>query len=96
MDLKTIILESIESINKELGIEAFHAVDENTPLFELLDSLGTLDLILELESRLQEETGNYIAVASEESMDTKNTPFKNIVTLETFLKKRIEDEQNQL
>ena len=94
MNLKTVILESIENINKELKIKELESVDESTPLFELLDSLGTLDLILELENRLQDETGNYIAVASEESMDAKSTPFKNIATLETFLQKRIEDESN--
>ena len=94
MQVKNIILESIESVNKELKIKELESVDENTPLFELLDSLGTLDLILELENRLQEVSGNYIAVASEESMDAKNTPFKNIATLETFLEKRMQDESN--
>lgn len=94
MNLKTVILESIENINKELKIKELESVNDSTPLFELLDSLGTLDLILELENRLQEETGDYVAVASEESMDAKNTPFKNIVSLEAFLQKRIEDESN--
>ena len=94
MNLKTVILESIENINKELKIKELESVNDSTPLFELLDSLGTLDLILELENRLQEVSGNYIAVASEESMDVKCTPFKNITTLETFLEKRIEDESN--
>ena len=94
MDLKTIILESIENINKDLQIDALNSVDENTPLFEHLDSLGTLDLILELENRLEEETGSYIAVANEESMDVKKTPFLNIVTLQSFLEKRVQDEQN--
>ena len=94
MNLREIILEAIKNINEELGIEELRSVDENTPLFTLLDSLGTLDLILELESSLEDATGSYIAVANEESMDAKNTPFRTILTLEAYLQKRIEDESN--
>ncbi|WP_345993156.1 hypothetical protein [Sulfurimonas sp. HSL-1716] len=95
MDLKEIILKAVKNINEELNIEELQNVNDETPLFELLDSLGTLDLILELESSLEDATGNYIAVASEESMDAKNTPFKTIVTLEKFLEQRIADESDQ-
>lgn len=94
MNLKKIILDAIENINQNLNIEELENIDENTALFELLDSLGTLDLILELESSLEDVMGNYIAVASEESMDAKNTPFKTILTLEAYLQKRIADESN--
>lgn len=94
MNLREIILEAIKNINEDLKIDELNSVDDETPLFELLDSLGTLDLILELESSLEDATGNYIAVASEESMDTKKTPFKTIVTLSNYLQKRIADESN--
>lgn len=94
MNLEKIILDAIENINQNLNIEELENIDENTALFELLDSLGTLDLILELESSLEDVMGNYIAVASEESMDAKNTPFKTIFTLEAYLQKRIADESN--
>lgn len=94
MNLKTTILEAVKNINEELKISELEHIDDETPLFELLDSLGTLDLILELEASLEDTTGCYIAVASEESMDAKNTPFQTIVTLEKFLQKRIDDESN--
>jgi len=94
MNLKTIILQAIKDVNQQLQIDELNNIHEEAPLFELLDSLGTLDLILELESTLEEHTGNYIAVANEQSMDKNNTPFKTIVTLENYLQKRIEDESN--
>ena len=94
MNLKTIILKAIKDVNEQLQIEELENVDDETPLFELLDSLGTLDLILEIEFSLEICTGNYIAVANEESMDKNNTPFKTIVTLENYLQKRIADESN--
>ena len=94
MNLREIILKAIKNINEELKIDELQNIDDETPLFELLDSLGTLDLILELESSLEDELGTYIAVASEQSMDAKNTPFQTIVTLEDYLKQRIADESN--
>ena len=94
MSLRETILEAINMINEELKIEELRNINDATPLFELLDSLGTLDLILELEAVLEDATGTYIAVASEESMDKNSTPFKTIVTLETYLKQRINDESN--
>jgi len=90
MPLKETILQAIGNVNEELAIEGLKKVDETTPLFRLLDSLGTLDLILELESLLEEQTGHYIAVADEASMDEKNTPFKDLPTLERYLRERIE------
>ena len=88
MTTKEIILQAIENVNEELEIDSLRSLDETTPLFELLDSLGTLDLILELESLLEDETGTYIAIANEHSMDRVSTPFKTIVTLERFIEEK--------
>ncbi len=92
MNLNEIIVNSIQSVNQDLKIDALQNPTDETQLFSLLDSLGTLDLILELESRLQEITGRYIAVANEDSMDKDATPFKNIKTLRIYLQQRIENE----
>ncbi|GEM_PF-1075650 len=94
MNLNALILEAIATINEELKIEALNTLTPTTPLFELLDSLGTLDLILELESRLETLTGHYIAVADLHSMDKDLTPFKTLETLEHYLNQRIADESH--
>lgn len=85
MIVKKIILNAIENINKDLLIKELDEINECTRLFELIDSLGTLDLILELESMLEEETGHYVAVADEYSMDKNSTPFRTILTLEKYI-----------
>ncbi|MCB5266548.1 MAG: hypothetical protein LHW46_00360 [Candidatus Cloacimonetes bacterium] len=94
MNLKTIITNAIVTVNEELQIDALKTLEDDTPLFELLDSLGTLDLILELESVLERETGHYVAVADETSMDSIKTPFKTLLTLETYLHQRIKHESH--
>lgn len=96
MNVENLILESIVTINRELKYTELENIDSTTPLFQILDSLGTLDLILELEDRIQEHFGVYIAVANEESMDVQKTPFQTITTLETYLRQRIQDESNSL
>ena len=89
--IKKIIKKAIKNVNEDLQIFELDAVDEQTPLFELLDSLGTLDLILELEAIIEEEIGSYIAIADENSMSEEKTPFKNIIILEVYIKQRLED-----
>lgn len=91
MTTKEIILEAIVNVNRELNIEELQSVDEHTQIFELLDSLGTLDLILELESMLEDETGNYIAIANEHSMNKDKTPFKTLETLQAYINERIKN-----
>ncbi len=91
MTSKEIILNAISNVNKELKIQGLEDINNDTKLFELLDSLGTLDLILELESLLEDETGKYIAIANEHSMDKESTPFQTIVTLESFVNERIKN-----
>jgi hypothetical protein len=89
MTTKEIILKAIANINEALNIQELQCVDEKTQIFELLDSLGTLDLILELESILEEGTGEYIAIANEHSMDYNKTPFRDLNTLEKYIDQRI-------
>jgi hypothetical protein len=48
--------------------------------------VSVLDLILDLESRLKIKYNRYIQVANEYSMDDKMTPFKDVKTLEYYLK----------
>jgi len=91
MTTKEIILNAISNINKELKIKELEMLNNETKLFELLDSLGTLDLILELEALLEEETGQYVAIANEYSMDASRTPFKNLTRLESYVQERIEN-----
>ncbi|NOQ31375.1 MAG: hypothetical protein GQ570_09655 [Helicobacteraceae bacterium] len=90
MLIETLVEEAIKTVNKEQKIPELMHLNNSTPLFELLDSLGTLDLILELEDRLQSETNNYIAIADEFSMDSDKTPFKTLSSLKKFVQEKLD------
>jgi hypothetical protein len=90
MKTEEIVIQAIKNLNENHQIAELENISDQTPLFEILDSLGTLDLILELEDLLQKESGNYIAVADEFSMDKEKTPFKTLYSLKEFIKGRLD------
>lgn len=83
--LKEIILNAIKEVNKEANNKALNNINDDTPLFDNLDSVAVLDLILELEDEIQAKYGKYIQIADEDIMDGSKTPFKSIATLIDFL-----------
>ncbi len=77
-NIETILYEAIASVNEDLGSKELENPTPQTPLFAVLDSMAVLDLILELEAKLQERYGRYIQIADEKSMDPAHTPFKTV------------------
>ena len=76
-----IIQKSLIEINKDLELEEFYTISSFTPIYELIDSISLLDLILELEANIKLAYNRYIQVADEFSMDDEKTPFKTVGTL---------------
>ncbi len=89
-DIKDILIDAIAEVNEELGIEELKDIQNDTPLFTLLDSMAVLDLILEIEDRLQQKYGKYIQIADDKSMDPLNTPFKTFQTLLEYVQERVD------
>jgi len=50
--IKDIVFEAVKSVNKELKNKDLEVVSEETILFERLDSMAILDLILEIEGSI--------------------------------------------
>jgi acyl carrier protein len=89
--INNIIHDSIKEINEDLELEELENISDDTKIFELIDSLGTLDLVIELENRLQSQFGKYIQVANESTMDSEKTDFKTVATLREYLLKKSKD-----
>ena len=90
--IKTLVFESIEEINKDLEINELYKPTLETQFFDLVDSLGVLNFILDIEQRLEREFGKYIQIANEEVMDAMKTPFKTIKDVIEFIEERVEKE----
>ena len=89
MSIETLVYQAIEEIHLSCGYEGLASPTPQTRLFDILDSLGTLDLILELENRLQHHYHRYIEVANEVSMDPEKTPFRDVGTLVSYLEELV-------
>jgi len=87
--IKDIVFEAVKSVNKELKNKDLEVVSEETILFERLDSMAILDLILEIEGSIQAECGRYIQVADDTMMDAIKTPFKTVGTLVEFIEGKV-------
>lgn len=87
--IKDIVFEAVKSVNKELKNKDLEVVSEETILFERLDSMAILDLILEIEGSIQVEYGRYIQVADDTMMDAIKTPFKTVGTLVEFIEGKV-------
>ena len=87
--IKDIVFEAVKSVNKELKNKDLEVVSEETILFERLDSMAILDLILEIEGSMQAEYGRYIQVADDTMMDAIKTPFKTVGTLVEFIEGKV-------
>jgi len=87
--MKELVIDALKELNEDLELKELENITDETPIFELLDSVAVLDLILEIEERLQEKYNRYIQVADDKAMDAKNTPFKNLKTLVEYLEGKI-------
>ena len=87
--IKDIVFKAVKSVNKELKNKDLEVVSEETILFERLDSMAILDLILEIEGSMQAEYGRYIQVADDTMMDAVKTPFKTVGTLVEFIEGKV-------
>ncbi len=94
--MEEIIRAAIASINEDLESKALTNLDKQSALFEHLDSVSLLNLILELEDRLQQKYGYYVQIADEDVMNTVNTPFKNVYSLSKFLQEKVRGENKKL
>ncbi len=88
--IKDIVFEAIKAVNEELKNKELEMLSESDTLFEKLDSMAILDLILEIENGIQLEFGQYMQIADDTMMDVIKTPFKTVETLVDFIEKKID------
>ena len=87
--MEILLKEAIKEINEDLEIIEFENITNNIKIFENIDSVAVLDLILEIEDRLQKKYGRYIQIADDKTMDVANTPFKDFKTLVVYLEEKV-------
>lgn len=79
-----IVLESLQEVFVQSGLTAPAAVTEDTVLVgadAVLDSLGVVQLIVEVEQRVESNHGVSVTLANDKAMSAKNSPFRTVGVL---------------
>jgi len=92
-----IISNVIEKTNKRLPKTQKINMSKDTPLFGedgVLDSLGLVRFIVEVEQGIQSKLGLSITLADEKAMSQKNSPFRSIGSLGDYIVLLLKEKPN--
>jgi len=89
--VRNIVIAALHEVNKDRANLSLDDIDEDFEIFNNLDSMDVLNLIIEIENHLSKSFNKYIQIADESSMDMTSTPFKTFGTLVNFIENKIQD-----
>lgn len=92
--IQSIVLNSIHSIGELEDKEALLNPNENLCLFGgvgVMDSLGIVMLISEIEEQIQDELDASITLADDRAMSQKTSPFRSVKTLVKYINQLIDE-----
>jgi acyl carrier protein len=76
-EINTLMLNVFANLKDELNIDIQEEIIDSTNIFEILDSMDVVNLIMETESLLEQELGFYVPLANEETFNAENSPLKS-------------------
>ena len=83
-----IVIASIQEVFAQTGVAAPSALTEDTVLVgkdAVLDSLGVVSLIVEVEQRVEGEHNASVTLANDKAMSARNSPFRTVGVLTDHL-----------
>ena len=83
-DAYDIVLASLQEVFSQNGTPPPDTVTEETVLVgnePVLDSLGVVQLIVEIEQRVEQGHGISVTLANDKAMSQKNSPFRTVGVL---------------
>ena len=88
-----LVRESVLELNEELSYPELESPGETTVLHggeTGLDSLSLVALIVDLERRVNDATGQAVVLADEKAMSERNSPYRTVAALTDFVCGRLE------
>jgi acyl carrier protein len=93
-EIASIITLSIKNSLLEREETNTKIVDQSTPLIgvnSILDSLGLVTLLVDLEQKIDGEYGLSVTLADDRALSQKNSPFRTVNTLTDYVYKLVEE-----
>ena len=73
-ELELVLLEALKVVIAQLKKPVLAEINENTNVFENIDSFSVVDLMLETEMQLEAAFGTYVTLADETMFDAEKSP----------------------
>jgi acyl carrier protein len=83
-----IVIASIQEVFAQNGVDGPATLNEETVLVgkdAVLDSLGVVSLVVEIEQRVESEHGDSVTLANDKAMSQRNSPFRTVGVLTDHL-----------
>ncbi|HMG46780.1 MAG TPA: hypothetical protein VK614_04910 [Allosphingosinicella sp.] len=74
--LEDLLKEAVQRVNEHAQAPELEEIDPDTNVFDAVDSMSIVDLLLETEALLAEGSGEYRALASEIIFDASASPLR--------------------
>jgi acyl carrier protein len=90
-----IVVASLQEVFVQSGMPALESITEDTVLVgkdAVLDSLGVVSLIVEIEQRVEAEHSVSVTLANDKAMSQRNSPFRTVSVLTDHLVAMIAEE----
>lgn len=76
MNIEQVLRETLEKILATVEAPGLKPITGQSNLFENLDSLTVVDMLLEAEMQLEKATGRYVTLADETIFDASKSPLR--------------------
>ncbi len=99
MEIKKIeglIIRTLQEVKEALDGENLNLLDSEIMLFGdkgILDSMGLVSLITDLEERIENEFGISLILADEHAMSQRKSPFRTVSSLAKYISRLIKEER---
>ena len=99
MEKNEIISVVIDTVKDHIGpdrLTEIGTIDQNTPLFGregILDSIGLVNVVLDVERVVNERAGRAIALADDRAMSQARSPFQSAVVLANYVEQLLQEKQ---
>lgn len=95
--IEDLIYPSLEDIKENLDNPEALILSPETRLFgseSALSSIDMVNLLVDIESLIEDKLNISITIANEKAMSRKNSPFKTVQSLADYIKELVEEAQN--
>lgn len=83
--------EALRRVNEHVQAPELESVTPDLDIFDAVDSMAIVDLLLETESLLEEQTGAYVPLADDTIFDASKSPLKRWSDWVAFVERRHAD-----